>query len=160
MSKAELKTCWRSCLLGLALLLGGVTACSSSPNEAQVTLGEQTIMLEIAMTQEEQERGLGGRDSLAQDRGMLFIYKTAGIRYIWMRNMRFPIDILWINSKGVIEHIERNVSPSSYPKNFTSPFPSHYILEVNAGVAAAVEVGSMVYFEHIPMFSDIPDAEQ
>ena len=140
------------------LLLSFITACSSSDPVPQVKLGDQTIILELSVTQAEQERGLSGRASLPRNKGLLFVYKTAEIRGIWMPDMNFPIDVLWINNKGVVVHLERNLDPASYPKIFSSPHPSHYILELNAGVAAGVEVGSMVYFDHIPMLSELPDA--
>lgn len=132
-----------------------LAACSSSPAEPQVTLGNQVVNLELAMTQAEQTQGLSGRNSLPRDEGMLFIYKTPGFYKIWMPNMHFSIDVLWINSKGVVQHIERGMSPETYPHSFSSPYPSQYILEVNAGVADQVKVGDMVYFENIPMLDDL-----
>ena len=123
----------------------------------QVALGGRTFDLELAITPAEQRLGLSGRASLPATQGMLFIYKDAGFHRIWMRDMNFSIDVLWINSKGVIEHIERSLSPETYPKSFTSANPSHYVLEVNAGAASEVEVGGMVYFSNLPMPDDAPN---
>lgn len=91
------------------------------------------VELEIADTPEKKIRGLSDRADLSENRGMLFIYDTSGFYGIWMKDMKFPIDIIWIDKNGRIIDITKDVKPESFPKTFTSSGPAKYILEVNAG---------------------------
>jgi uncharacterized membrane protein (UPF0127 family) len=52
-----------------------------------------------------------------------------------MKDMLFPLDIIWINQNGVIVEIERNAKPESYPKVYINASPASYVLELNAGIA-------------------------
>ena len=78
-----------------------------------------------------------GRESLAYDEGMLFIYDEDIQPAFWMKNMNFPIDILFIGEDRLIRHIESNVLPClpeapKCPRVFP-PVPVRYVLEVQAG---------------------------
>jgi uncharacterized membrane protein (UPF0127 family) len=63
-----------------------------------------------------------------------------------MKDMRVPLDIIWLSDTGDIVHIERSVSPDSYPRVFYPGTPARYVLEMRAGQAALRkwEVGSRV----------------
>jgi uncharacterized membrane protein (UPF0127 family) len=111
----------------------------------RMRVGDLSLSVELAKTAAEREQGLSGRDSLTTD-GLLFIFPKSGYPGIWMKNMRFPIDIIWIGADLKIVHIEENVSPESYPKIFRSSVPALYVLETNArfvdtfGIAVGQEV--------------------
>lgn len=79
--------------------------------------------------------GLSNRDSLAYNEGMLFVFSDDEKHGIWMKDMRFSIDIIWLDEKGEVVSIETNASPESYPKVFRPTSPARYVLEVNAGWA-------------------------
>ncbi len=85
--------------------------------------------------QEERIQGLSGRESLPLDHVMLFVFDFADVYGIWMKDMNFPIDILWLDAEGNLIHIEDNISPDTYPKVFFPPGKSLYIIEANAGFA-------------------------
>jgi uncharacterized membrane protein (UPF0127 family) len=93
------------------------------------------IHLEIASTAAQQEQGLGGRDSLAQDSGMLFVFIHSSRYPFWMKDMRFPLDIIWLDSSFSVVHVKKHASPESFPELFTPSRDALYALEVNAGVA-------------------------
>ncbi len=90
------------------------------------------IEIEIAKSDDEITRGLMERDSLASNRGMLFVFSSEDQRTFWMKNTRFSLDILFIGSDKKIKYIAVHTIPYS-----TNPipgfFPSQYVLEVNAG---------------------------
>ncbi len=65
---------------------------------------------------------------------MLFKFDTPGIYGIWMKDMRFPIDIIWLDKNKKIVNLKRNVDPSTYPLVYYPPKESLYILEVRAGL--------------------------
>ncbi|MEK7510163.1 MAG: DUF192 domain-containing protein [Patescibacteria group bacterium] len=91
--------------------------------------------LQVVRTPEEQSVGLSGRESLAENAGMLFVYKKPFIPGFWMPDMRFSIDIIWIDKNRKIVGIEDNVAPQTYPDIFQPSLPVLYVLEVNANWA-------------------------
>jgi hypothetical protein len=97
------------------------------------SLGTATIVVNLAVTNFEKEKGLGGSFFLSDNNGMLFVYEREGYPAIWMKNMIFPIDIIWLNSDFRIVDVEKNVSPLTYPTAFSPDLPAQYVLEVNAG---------------------------
>lgn len=100
-----------------------------------VRVGGVIIQVEVADSQQEQTRGLSGRDSLPTGSGLLFDFKGEGEWGIWMKDMRFPIDIVWANDTVVT--VAYNVSPDTYPQVFNPTAPARYVLELPAGYAAA-----------------------
>lgn len=110
-----------------------LTAGNKLHNEKYLVVGDKDIAIDIADNREERALGLGGRESLDKDSGMLFIYPRSGDYDIWMKDMNFSIDIIWIDSRFNIVHIEENISPDTYPDSFSSPKKAKYILEVNSG---------------------------
>ena len=122
--------------------------------ETQVYINDAVFVAETARTQEEVSTGLSGRPRLAKNKGMLFIFSTAGFYQFWMPNMHFPIDIIWINDSKVVD-ITENVSNIFDPANPTYYRPSeavNYVLEVNAGsvLRHGIKVGDSVFIETLP----------
>ncbi len=111
-------------------------AISESP-EGKVSVAfpsGRKIQAELALTPDERARGLMFRDSLAADRGMLFVFPVADFHGFWMKNCRFPIDIIWLSPEKKVVHIETAVPPCK-----KDPCPSYgpmrkakYVLEVVA----------------------------
>ena len=89
--------------------------------------------LEIANTAPLQHEGLSGRADLPSDSGMLFVMNEPQYIGIWMKDMQFPIDIIWLNADREIVTIERGVTPDTYPEVFYPADLSQYVLETNAG---------------------------
>ena len=116
---------------------------SASPT---VQVGGKTVRVTVADTPETRQKGLGGRNSLAPDEGMLFIFPQDGEYGFWMKDMKFPIDILWLSSARRVVYMAQSVSPDTYPQTFTPTMPARYVLELPAGYAKAytVDVGDEV----------------
>lgn len=127
----------------ISLLAFTVSACipQSAPSIASIstaTLRGQDIAITMAVTAEEQAKGLGGVKSLTDSEGMLFPFETSEIRSFWMKNMVMPIDIIWIND-GKVVGFEQNVpfepletSNAALPK-YRPLEPIDTVLEVAAG---------------------------
>ncbi len=111
-----------------------------------ISIGKIRLSVEVASTDAEREQGLSDRASLRDGTGMLFVFSKVDSYGFWMKDMHFSIDIVWINSDGVIAGIDKNVSPDTYPAAFYPPSPVPYVLEVPAGFADShgVAVGSAV----------------
>jgi len=100
-----------------------------------IQLDALTINAELPTTSLEYERGLGGRDKLSPGSGMLFALETPGYYPFWMKNMLFPLDIIWMDEHKKIVDITYNLPPDSFPRTVTPRSPAQYILEVAAGTA-------------------------
>jgi uncharacterized membrane protein (UPF0127 family) len=76
------------------------------------------------------------REYLAQDSGMLFIFKKEGIYNFWMKNTLIPLDIIWINENNKIIFIKENAEPCKVEQceTFGSDEKAKYILEINGGL--------------------------
>lgn len=98
-----------------------------------ISVGGTTLVVEVAATDIQRQQGLSGRLSLPKGKGMLFVFDEPGQYGFWMKDMHFPIDIVWINEGGVVVTIADNVSPDTYPHSFHSSAPAQYVLEVPAG---------------------------
>ena len=75
-----------------------------------VTIGNTVFNVEIASTTAEQTIGLSGRKSLAENEGMFFTFNSPGVQNFWMKDMNFPIDIIWISGNKVAGFAE-NAEP-------------------------------------------------
>lgn len=103
--------------------------------EERVTVQPLPRHIEVADTPQKRVQGLSGREVVEDDYGMLFIFDVEGRSGFWMKDMRVPIDIIWISAQGTIVHIEHSLSPDTYPEIFTPPYPARYVLETKAGYA-------------------------
>lgn len=105
-----------------------------------ITIGAKTtIFLELAQTPQEQEQGLSGRQNLPENHGMLFIFPAPGIYSFWMKDMRIPLDFLWIDSENTVVDMHENI-PAPDVSTPLNQLPKYHpkttiakVLEVNAG---------------------------
>lgn len=120
-------------LLGI-VIFGGVWLLSPA-KQPTVVINGHAVEIEVARTPEEQARGLSGRESLAENAGMLFVYEQSITPSFWMKEMNFPLDIIWIGEDKKIVDITENMLPETYPQTFQPKALVQYVLEVNAGWA-------------------------
>ena len=118
-----------------------------------VKIVDSKISVEVVKDNESIRKGLSGRLSMEEDRGMLFVFSIPGIYRFWMPDMHFPIDIIWI-ADGKIIGAEKNVSPEfnpASPRFYTPTKPIQYVLEANAGFVEAgkIKSGDEVFFYNI-----------
>ncbi len=100
-----------------------------------VKIAGENIKVELALTAEEQARGLGGRESLREDEGMLFVFQTPGQYYFWMKDMKFPIDIIWLGEDKKVIYIKKNAGIKNPLETYGPKQDSKYVLEVVSGFA-------------------------
>ena len=104
---------------------------------AALNIGSTTVLAEVADTPALREKGLGGRASLEDGKGMWFVFEADGLWAFWMKDTLIPLDMLWADAGGTIVHIAHDVRPDSYPEAFATPVPARYVLEVPGGWARA-----------------------
>ncbi len=103
-------------------------------------IGNNKFEVEIADNVILQARGLSGRESLPENKGMLFIFDRLAIQNFWMAGMKFPLDIIWIRGDKVAGFAE-NVPPAAgIPKIYPSSEPVDKVLEVNAGLVGKLKI--------------------
>ena len=110
----------------------------SPPTEARITVGQSPLTVQFAVTAAQQSLGLGYRNGLAPNTGMLFVFGAPQIQTFWMKGMRFCLDIVWVSSTRVVGAAQSvcpdpaGIADADRPVQ-TSPAPVQYVLEVPAG---------------------------
>lgn len=152
----------------ICILILSITACKNEPKsikQQEVTFtkeGELTLYkgvtdtiitkldIELAKTEFEIQTGLMYRNSMKDNQGMLFVFNEIRERNFYMKNTRFPLDLIFLDHNKTIVSFQENAQPlneSSLPSNALAQF----VLEVNAGLADKwlLEVGDkMDYYEY------------
>ena len=142
------------CVMSLLVYLAQ-TSNSVSPKIPTLVFNGHTLTLELADLPEIQTRGLGGHAPLSNAEGMLFRFGERATRTFWMKDMAFPIDIVWLwdcnGERAMVVGIENSVDPqigsTEYElKLYTSPEPVSCVLETRAGLMKqwGVVAGSML----------------
>jgi uncharacterized membrane protein (UPF0127 family) len=129
-------------------------ATAALPQRVTVTVGDASFDAEVSETSAERSLGLGERDSLAPNAGMLFVFKSEGEHGFWMKGMRFPLDFVWISADRQVVALTENVqppepgTPDEELELFDEDVASQYVLEINAGAVAAsgIALGDVVSF--------------
>ncbi len=107
-----------------------------------------SIYVKISDDEQERETGLSGITSIDKDVGMLFIFGDSKIRNFWMKDMNFPLDMVWIGENKKVLSVSENILPESYPNSISSSEPAKYVLELNAFMAKMIglKAGSSIVF--------------
>jgi len=98
----------------------------------KLMIGDEKVFLEIAETVDKRTKGFMYRNSLAQDRGMIFIYPEPKLMSFWMKNVKFPLSIAFLKEDGRIINIEE-MKPGVEKPGYTSKGFCNYAIEMNKG---------------------------
>lgn len=121
-----------SSFLALAFLFFAVWSVVRTDKGNFVTIGGNKFKVELSDTAEKRQKGLGERENICKSCGMLFVFPEPGNYSFWMKDMKFPLDIIWV-SNGKIMYIAKNISPGF--KGIINPsLPADKVLEINAGL--------------------------
>ena len=101
--------------------------------QKNAVIGETAIKIDIADSYDERVKGLSGKSFLPDNTGLFFIFDNPGYHGIWMKDMRIPIDIVWLDDSLQVVHLEQEISPNTYPEVFKPNKKAIYILEVPSG---------------------------
>ncbi len=117
---------------------GNATVCTRSrlPEKTVITAGTVQLDAELAQDDMQKAQGLSNRNCLDDGTAMLFPYGVPGDYCFWMKDMRFPIDMIWLDDDKKVVTVHVNVQPDSYPQTFCPERPAQYIVEVQAGLAS------------------------
>jgi uncharacterized membrane protein (UPF0127 family) len=122
-----------------------------------IYIGSSAISVTFADTEEERIKGLSGVSSLREREGKLFVFDTDGRFGIWMKEMKIPLDIIWIDKNLHIIHVVENVTPDTFPEVFLPPSDARFVLEMNAHFFSALrlKVGDVLTLPSILLPYDI-----
>jgi uncharacterized membrane protein (UPF0127 family) len=141
-------------LIALVLLAVGATALyvlwPQLQQHTTLHLGDGVFTARVAKTQVERDLGLGGTHNLRQDQVMLFIYDSDDKWPRAMKDMNYPIDIVWLDKDKKVVYIVKNAPPESYPyEDFTPKQKARYVVELSAGTVAqkAITIGDGASFD-------------
>ena len=146
----------KKCVSIVFILLMGIVHANENSNifgYGKVVFIKQnlTIEVEVAKTETQRSRGLMYRDSLKQEKGMLFVFECEHIQRVWMKNTLIPLDIIFISKQGKVVSILKELQPCiKDPCNiYESTKRAKYMLEINAGEIdnKDIAVGQMLKIE-------------
>ncbi len=133
----------------LLLLFTGVwllgikkSADNFSPRAARI--GARTYVLEKARSDAERKKGLSKRESLCGECGMLFVFEQPGQYAFWMKDMLFPLDIIWLLG-GRVVFVAHGVAPD-FSGVIEPGVLADQVIEINTGEADGLKLGEMVEF--------------
>ena len=138
-------------LLAIALIVAAIIVVASLmtlQRKPALHIGDRSFALRIADTAEERMHGLSNTKSLPRNEAMLFKFEEPQRSCFWMKEMNYPLDIVWLSDAKKVVFIKQNAEPSSYPTAFCPLKPSKYVIELNAGEvkAAHITVGQQLDF--------------
>lgn len=146
----------------LLIVVGGTFLTQRYLNGEQVSFFKKTPIVKIsnhnfnvtvADSQKEREIGLSQTKSLSQNQGMIFLFEKSDYHYFWMKNMKFPIDIIYINKDQIVT-IKNNAQPikdKESPTIYSPTQPADKVLEISAGLAKKYKFkeGDKVKYENL-----------
>lgn len=131
-----------------SLLFLGV-GCTTQSEPVVVLPNGTVVVVEIADDEFERVQGLSDREMLEEGTGLLFFHDRSDYQRYWMKDMNFPIDIIWIDGDEVVGFVEA-AQPEEPPLTiYTSPAPVDKVLEVFSGFVAqhGLEIGDILDIE-------------
>jgi hypothetical protein len=117
--------------------------------ETDLWLGDGIFKINIASTKDSRERGLSGKSELGPDKALLMVFPSEDKWGIWMKDMNFPIDIIWLNKDKQVVYIVKNAPFDDQTTIYKPEKPALYVVELPAGatVDKSIAIGGMAIFQ-------------
>lgn len=116
------------------------------PDTKSLKIGSIEVLASVAESWPDRIKGLSNTPYLPDNVVKLFIFDSPGQHSIWMKDMNYSIDIIWVDENNSVVYIEEEASPASYPEMFAPTSPAKYVIETAAGFVKknAVTLGEKV----------------
>jgi len=126
----------------ILIFIIGLLVFDKQGTDGKVCFEKKCFSVEVVDTPASREVGLMNRDYLAPNRGMLFVFETAGNYPFWMKNTLIPLDMIWISEDKKVVYVAHDSQPCE-----ADPCPiirhngtAKYVLEINTGLASENEI--------------------
>ena len=123
---------------------------------ASVKIGNKSYSAIIAKSDKDRMKGLSGRNSLDKNTGMLFVFDKKAPYPFWMKDMKFPIDIIYIDDNKIVDIFENVPAPQKGTPLYNLPVykpkaDANYVFEINAGQSTqnSIKIGDTVTFKGV-----------
>ena len=118
------------------------------PNVA-IRLGGKDYTYEIFDTPEKRQLGLSNRETIAENHAVLFVFEENGYHGFWMKDMQFPIDIIWFDENFTTVDWVDSATPESYPTTFYPKDRAKYVVETKTGerIKQNIDIGTKLYYK-------------
>ena len=128
-------------LIVLAFIIGGtVLWWQMNQDESLLRLDGHSYHITVMRTDAELQKGLSDTSSLPAGQAMVFVFPRDDKWAMWMKDMKYPIDIVWLNDNKQVIDSAKNAQPSSYPQKFTPSESARYVIEFPSGTVANVGI--------------------
>ena len=118
----------------------------------EVIINGHSIFVEVVDRPDLRAKGLSGRGRLNENEGMLFVFNKPGNYYFWMKNVKMPLDIIFMDENKKVAHLNKNAQPCQQKEcpNISADQPVKYVLEINAGQAekSNIKNGDQLVFKN------------
>ncbi len=120
--------------------------------KAKISIKGLQLSADIPTTRELMGKGLAVKNELKENESMLFVFEKQSRHSFWMKDMRFPIDIIWLDRNGKVVHIEENLMPCPLVlicPTYAPSTDSQFVLETVSGFAQRhnISLGTNVKLE-------------
>ncbi|MBV7379366.1 DUF192 domain-containing protein [Maritimibacter dapengensis] len=136
--------------LALSLPLAAQAECREDRVDIRGDFGSARFTVEIADDVEERAQGLMFRESLGASRGMLFLYESAGSPAFWMKNTLIPLDMIFVDPDGMVQHVHSEAVPGDLT-GISGGTGVIAVLEIRGGMAEAIGIDAGDEMRH-PFF--------
>jgi hypothetical protein len=135
-------------IIAVFFLINQFTENTVSENIKSIKIAGQNIKVELVISEKAQTKGLSEREKLEENTGMLFVFENPNKYSFWMKDMKFPIDIIWLapleggNREEVkVVYIKKDARPESYPETFEpEDVPTQFGIPTSVGTKYVLEV--------------------
>lgn len=112
---------------------GGFLWWQMAQGQSSLQLSGHRYHMTVLRTEAELQKGLSGTKSLPEGEAMLFVFGGDSKWGIWMKDMNYAIDIVWLDSDRTVVYTIKNATPESYPEIFRPDVDARYVIELPSG---------------------------
>lgn len=128
-------------LVGILLAIAIYFMSANFSHQVTMLIGDGSLKTKLALDEKSRVQGLSGVSELAKDEAFLMVYPRDGSWQIWMKDMKIPIDIIWLNKDKKIVHIVKNADPEAgTSKTYAPKEPARYVVELRAGLVDELNI--------------------
>jgi uncharacterized membrane protein (UPF0127 family) len=128
-------------LVGILLAIAIYFISANFSNQVKLVIGDGTLDTRLALDEPSRVQGLSGVDNLPKDQALLMAFPSDGLWQIWMKDMKIPIDIVWLSNDKKIIYIVKNADPElGTTRTYVPKDKARYVVELPAGQVDALNI--------------------